>query len=104
MKVQIVTDHLFLLTTFLYGLNLDSKYKWRVKISSFIATICLKGLLINKGLVPNKRQRIPKGQSKLDNPEKLTTQVTQDEDKHNKNIISVGHHYSQTNTNNVNKT
>jgi hypothetical protein len=55
MKVQIVTDHLFLLTTFLYGLNLDSKYKWRVKISSFIATICLKGLLINKGLVPNKR-------------------------------------------------
>ena len=28
----------------------------------------------------NKRQRIPKGQSKKDNPEKLATQVTQDED------------------------
>ena len=26
----------------------------------------------------NKRQRIPKGQSKLDNPEKLATQGTQD--------------------------
>ena len=80
MKVQIVTDHLSLLTTFLYGLNLDCKYKWRVKISTCIATICFKELLINKGLVPNKRQIIPKGQSKMDNPEKLTTQVTQDEE------------------------
>ena len=26
----------------------------------------------------NKRQRIPKGQSKIDNPEKLATQGTQD--------------------------
>ena len=26
----------------------------------------------------NKRQRIPKGQSKIENPEKLTTQGTQD--------------------------
>ena len=32
----------------------------------------------------NKRQRIPKGQSKMDDPEKLATQGTQDEDKHNK--------------------
>ena len=39
----------------------------------------------------NKRQRIPKGQSKMENPEKLAT-------------ICVGHHYTQTNTNNVNKT
>ena len=33
----------------------------------------------------NKRQRIPKGQSKMDNPEKLATQGTQDEEiqKHN---------------------
>ena len=29
----------------------------------------------------NKRQRIPKGKSEMDNPEKLTTQVTQDENK-----------------------
>ena len=29
----------------------------------------------------NKRQRIPKGQSAMDNPEKLVTQATQDEDK-----------------------
>ena len=34
----------------------------------------------------NKRQRIPKGQSKMDNPENLTTQGTQDEEKQNKNI------------------
>ena len=33
----------------------------------------------------NKRQRIPKGQSKIDNPEKLATLGTQDEVKQNKN-------------------
>ena len=32
-----------------------------------------------------KRQRIPKGQSEMDNPEKLATQGTQDEEKQNKN-------------------
>ena len=41
----------------------------------------------------------------MDNLEKLTTYGTQDEDKQNKkhNTICVGHQYSQTNTNNVNK-
>ena len=34
--------------------------------------------------VLNKRQRIPKGQSKMDNPEKLTTLGTQDEEKQSK--------------------
>ena len=52
----------------------------------------------------NKRQRISKGQSKMDNPEKLTTQGTQDEEKTNQihKAICVGHHYiyAQTNTNN----
>ena len=50
----------------------------------------------------NKCQSIPKGQSKMDKPEKLATQGTQDEEKQ----IYVGHHYMymQTNTNNVNKT
>ena len=34
----------------------------------------------------NKRQRIPKGQSKIDNPETLATQGTHDEgDKQSKN-------------------
>ena len=33
----------------------------------------------------NKRQRIPKGQSKMDNPNKLATLATQDEEKQNKN-------------------
>jgi len=52
----------------------------------------------------------PKGQSRMDNPEKLTTLGTQDEDKHKKqkqhthNTICDGHHYTQTNTHNVNKT
>jgi len=42
----------------------------------------------------------------MDNPEKLATLGTQDEDKQNKkhNTICVGHHYAQTNTNNVNTT
>ena len=34
----------------------------------------------------NKRQRIPKRQSKKDNPEKLATYGTQDEEIQNKNI------------------
>ena len=47
----------------------------------------------------NERQRIPKGPSNMDNPEKLATQGTQDEDKKNKkhNTICVGHHFTQTN-------
>jgi len=44
--------------------------------------------------------------SKIDNPEKVATLGTQDEDeqtkKHNK--ICVGHHYMQANTNKINKT
>jgi len=67
---------------------------------------------------------IPNGQSKIDNPEKVTTWVhktktsktkkhnticvghrhTQDEDtKKTHNTICVGHHYAQTSTYNVNK-
>ena len=38
-----------------------------------------------KRQIINKRYRIPKGQSKMDNPEKLATQGTQDEKKQNKN-------------------
>ena len=52
----------------------------------------------------NKCQRIPKGQSKMDNPEKLATQGTQDEEKQKHSTICVGHQYTQTNTNKVNKT
>ena len=41
----------------------------------------------------------------MDNPEKLATYGTQNEEKQNKNNpICDGHHYMQTNTNNVNKT
>ena len=34
--------------------------------------------------IRNKCQRKPKGQTKMDNPEKLATQGTQDEDKQSK--------------------
>ena len=46
----------------------------------------------------NKRQRITKGQSRMDNPEKLATLDTQNEDKQNtkRNTICVGHYYTQT--------
>ena len=42
----------------------------------------------------------------MDNPEKLATQGTQDEDKQNKKTTQkcVGDHYAQGNTINVNKT
>ena len=45
---------------------------------------------------------MPKVQSKIDIPEKLAAWGTQEEEKHN--ITCVGHHYTQTNTSNVNKT
>ena len=38
----------------------------------------------------------------MNKPEKLATKCTQAEEK--QNITCVGHHYAQTNTNNVNKT
>ena len=42
----------------------------------------------------------------MENPEKLATQSTQDEEKQKQkhNTICGGHQYTQTNTNNVNKT
>ena len=54
----------------------------------------------------NKHQRIPMRQSKMDNPEKPAAQGPQDEDKQSNkhNTICVGHHYAQTNINNVIKT
>ena len=41
---------------------------------------------------------------KTDNPEKLATYSTQEETKQKHNTIYIGHHFMQTNTNNVNKT
>ena len=37
----------------------------------------------------------------MDNPKKLATLCMQDEDQKQHNTIGVGHHYMQTNTNNV---
>ena len=61
----------------------------------------------DENLLINKRQRTQKGQSIMDNPQKLATQSTQDEAKKSKkkhNTICVGHYYTETNTNNTNKT
>ena len=41
----------------------------------------------NRMSLLNKRQRIPKRQSKMVNPEKLATQGTRDEEKHNTIIM-----------------
>jgi hypothetical protein len=50
-----------------------------------------------EGTILNKRQRILKGQSKMDNPEKLETLGKQDtrrrQTKQKHNTICVGHHY-----------
>ena len=52
-----------------------------------------------------KSERIPKRRQKKDNPEKLATYGTQDDTKtKQKYNTSVEHHYTQRNTNNVNKT
>jgi hypothetical protein len=62
----------------------------------FVEGHILKQLLI-------KRKRIQKGQSKMDNSEKLATNDTQDKQKQTK-THTIEHHYTQANTNNVNKT
>ena len=51
----------------------------------------------------HKRYKIPMEQSKMDNPEKLTAQGTQPEDKQNKNTTQYvfGPHYPQANTTNI---
>jgi len=40
----------------------------------------------------------------MDNLEKLATYGSQDDENKNTTQICVGHHYTETNTNNVNKT
>ena len=56
----------------------------------------------------NKRYRMPNGQSNKENKKKTAIQDAQDtrrrKTKQKHNTICVGHHYVQTNINNVNKT
>ena len=65
-----------------------------------IAEILLKVALNTKNQIKsnhiNKRKRMPKGKSNIDNPEKLATQV-KDEEKQSKDTtqLCVGHHYTQ---------
>jgi len=53
MKVKILTDHLYL--PYHYSLHGESKYKLSVKISTFIATLYLRGILIRNDLVASLR-------------------------------------------------
>ena len=46
-------------------------------------------------LIIYKCQRIPKGQTKMDNPEKQATHGTQDKEKQSKNTTQYEHHYTQ---------
>ena len=48
-------------------------------------------------MIINKRQRIPKWQSKMDNPEKLATQSTQDEEKQSREIGNIRVHKTKKN-------
>ena len=49
----------------------------------------------NEATIMRSDERISKGQSKMDNPEKLAAQGTQYEENHN--TMFVGHHCAQTN-------
>ena len=67
--------------------------------------MCIQVHVVSKYLCGLVSKRIAKEQSKRNNPEKLATQGTQEEEKQSKhNTICVGHHYTQTNTYDVNKT
>jgi hypothetical protein len=54
--------------------------------------------LVSSSNMENKRPRVPKWQSKIDNSEKLATHGTQDEEKTKQkhNAICVAYHYPQT--------
>ena len=54
---------------------------------------------VNNTCILNKRQRIPNGQSKMNNPEKLATQGTKDGKKTQHNMS-----WTPLYTNNINKT
>ena len=59
------------------------------------------------GCCLTKRQRIPKEHIKMDNPEKLATYIgytRRRKTKRTHNTICIEYHYTQTNTNNINKT
>ena len=60
-------------------------YNWMSSVTKKTSSKSSAEAIGNAGCVINKRQRIPKGQSNIDNPEKLATQGTQDEEKQSKN-------------------
>jgi len=55
-------------------------------------------------IIKNKRQRITKGQSKMNRETGNIGYTIRRRTKQKHNTICVGHHYTQINTNNVNKT
>jgi len=75
-------------------------------IKKRVAQIYLRIRICSGSESSNSPNKILKGQSKMDNPEKLATYGTQirriSKQKHN--TTCVRYHYTQTNTNNENKT
>ena len=83
--------------------NCDVRYDFLVKHCS----VRLQSYFVQDLCFIHKCQRIPKVQSKMHNQEKLATQITHDENKKQKQkhyTICVEHRYTETSTNNVNKT
>ena len=79
-----------------------------VDIGGIVDHYCLEVIayFVNIGVICdyhclNKRYRIPKGQTQMDNPEKLQNRVHKPKkNKTKRNIICVGQHYAQINTSN----
>lgn len=73
-----------------------------VHVPGLIQELQLKGAQLDQMLYPQKNymtysyklQRIPKGQSKMDNPGKLEKHSAQDEEKQKHNAMCVGHYYT----------
>ena len=79
------------------GFGLDYLHLW--SISAILIQLCRDFFVGGKAT----GRRIPKGQSKMDNPEKLATQATQDEEKNNRTQYVLDTAISKSiNTNNVN--
>ena len=73
--------------------------RWQTRINWTPYTALVTLITPNNEVIPVINVGKPKGQSRMDNPEKPATLGIQDDAKYS--TICVAHHYTQTNTNNV---
>jgi hypothetical protein len=91
-----------MLQRYLYSL-LISSYIYLLLLSYYVSLPSEFGVVMYVTVSTyNKRQRIPKGQSKWTIPRNWQHSRRKTKQKHN--TICAGHHYMQASTNNVNKT